>query len=399
MAEPARFGEKIRVRYSEVDAQAIVFNSHYLTYADVTFAEYMRHLGFTLEQQIASGLDPVLVKSDLRFRSPARLDDVVEVCPRITRLGRTSLVMDFDIYRDTPGLGSPGAGDKDLSRRPLLVTIRNLYVNVDLSTGRTAEIPPAVRAILEPEVVLAPLSLYLEIGAKDGWCMTHCPELPGVGYKAASREAAVAVAGQRLAAELEWARRAGCAPEDRTPSETRSGVDDVVAGEVVLDVPVATGDTEATFPPDLEPLDDSYLSYALGCARASRRTLLELLERMGPAGLDWRPAEGKRTIGEVVGHLADAEAFYIVRLPDPDPVRSGAELWEHYAGRDLGLGPALRLARTRELVLERLGRLSDDDRRKTVEARGETWTARKVLRRLAWHERYHTRQIENWLAP
>ncbi len=298
--------------------------------------------------------------------------------------------------------------------------------------------------------------LYLEFGAKDGWCLAHCPDLPGVGFKSPSREVALALAPFRLAAELAWAGSAGIAVPVLAPAAdlgtagvgsgvagfssgatgvgsgtagVGSGATGVgpgaagatgaqgrgvevptfgVGGEVTGDNPVASGDTEATFAPDLGPLDQAYLDYVLAYVRASRRTLLDLADRLGPALADWRPAEGKRTIGEVLGHVADAEAFYAVRLEDPArpaiPARpSGsptmAELWKHYAGRDLGLGPAERLARTRELVVDRLGRLNDDDRRRVIESRGETWTARKVLRRLAWHERYHTRQIETWLAP
>ena len=125
-----------------------------------------------------------------------------------------------------------------------------------------------------------------------------------------------------------------------------------VAGEATGDNPVASGDTEATFAPD------------------------------------WRPAEGKRTIGEVLGHIADAEAFYAVRLEhpaqpggseQPEGPQAAAELWKRYAGRDLGLGPVERLVRTRELVLDRLNRLSDEDRGRVIELRGETCSASDQL--------------------
>ena len=252
--------------------------------------------------------------------------------------------------------------------------------------------------------------LFLELGAKDGWCLVHCPDLPGLGFKSPSREAALALAPLRLAAELAWVQSAGIAvPVLASAAGLGAEVSAfVAAGEATGDNPVASGDTEATFAPDLEPLDGAYLAYVLSYMRASRRTLLDLVDRLGPALADWRPTEGKRTIGEVLGHIADAEAFYAVRLEhpaqpggseQPEGPQAAAELWKRYAGRDLGLGPVERLVRTRELVLDRLNRLSDEDRGRVIELRGETWTARKVLRRLAWHERYHTRQIESWLAP
>lgn len=244
------------------------------------------------------------------------------------------------------------------------------------------------------------LEFYLEIGAKDGWCLVHCPDLPGLGYKAPSREAALALAPLRVAAELGWARlRTG-----PFGLAVPAGEDYEVAGEVTLDVPVATGDTEATFEPELAPLDDSYLAYCLAYLGASRETLQSLVARLPRDLLDWRPAEGKRTIGEILGHVSDAEAFYLVRLEDPAPGRAAepgaaaGKLWAHYAGRELG--PVERLARTRELAVERLGRLTAADRERVsrFDPHAETWTARKVLRRMVWHERYHTRQIETFLV-
>ena len=39
------FFHTLRVRWAEVDMQAIVFNGHYLTYFDVAFTEYWREAG------------------------------------------------------------------------------------------------------------------------------------------------------------------------------------------------------------------------------------------------------------------------------------------------------------------------------------------------------------------
>ena len=36
--------ERLRVRWSEVDMQKIVFNAHYLTYIDMAMAAYWRRL-------------------------------------------------------------------------------------------------------------------------------------------------------------------------------------------------------------------------------------------------------------------------------------------------------------------------------------------------------------------
>lgn len=235
-----------------------------------------------------------------------------------------------------------------------------------------------------------PYRVYLEQGAKDGWCMVHCPELPGLGFKAPSREAAVALAPLRLADELAWAGRAGLSV--LVPEEP--AID--VVGTVMVELPVGSGDTEAIFGPELAPLDQDYLGFGLSYLRASRGVLLDLVERLPASALAWRSARGKRTIAEVIAHIADGDAFYAVRLEAPEAATK--ELWTEYAQPKLA--PVARLEAARAAVLERLGRLSPADLERTGrhDPNSETWTARKVLRRMVWHERYHTRQIEAYLT-
>ena len=40
------FTHILRIRYAEVDAQGIVFNSHYLTYFDCAITEYYRKIKY-----------------------------------------------------------------------------------------------------------------------------------------------------------------------------------------------------------------------------------------------------------------------------------------------------------------------------------------------------------------
>ena len=46
--------QRIEVRWSEVDAQKIVFNAHYLMYADVAVTDYWRQLGLPYESSFAA---------------------------------------------------------------------------------------------------------------------------------------------------------------------------------------------------------------------------------------------------------------------------------------------------------------------------------------------------------
>ncbi len=85
------------VRYVECDAQGVVFNGHYLTWADESATALMGALGTPYAGILARGLDTSVVASELAWSSPALWGDVVEVDASVVRLGRTSFAFRFAI--------------------------------------------------------------------------------------------------------------------------------------------------------------------------------------------------------------------------------------------------------------------------------------------------------------
>lgn len=97
----------LRVRYAEADMQGIVFNANYLAFADVGVTEYFRalvgaqgnedSLGKFLE---LFGGDNWVRHAEVDFHAPAKADDLIDICLRITRFGRTSYSALAHIVRD-----------------------------------------------------------------------------------------------------------------------------------------------------------------------------------------------------------------------------------------------------------------------------------------------------------
>ncbi|SDI34262.1 acyl-CoA thioesterase [Pseudomonas panipatensis] len=99
------FFHGLRVRWSEVDPQGIVFNGNYLTYTDVATTEYYRHLEIRYPADfLRDGGDLFAVKSTLEYLAPARYDDWLELGVRVARLGRSSLTFQIAIWRDGQAL-------------------------------------------------------------------------------------------------------------------------------------------------------------------------------------------------------------------------------------------------------------------------------------------------------
>jgi acyl-CoA thioester hydrolase len=109
----------LRVRWAEVDMQGVVFNAHYLMYADVCVTEYWRAIGLRYPEELtAHGTDTFVRKSTVDYFAPARYDDELHVCGRSARIGNSSLRFLVEIFR---------RGD---TGRPL-IGVELIYVNAD----------------------------------------------------------------------------------------------------------------------------------------------------------------------------------------------------------------------------------------------------------------------------
>jgi acyl-CoA thioester hydrolase len=129
--EEFTFSHSLRVRWAEVDRQDVVFNGHYFLYFDVAVTEYWRATGFRYpEVLVAHGGDLFAVKATAEYHAPARYDDVLDVCCRVGRIGRSSMQMVLGIYR----------GAEHLTSGELV------YVHVELASRAPAPLPEDLRS-------------------------------------------------------------------------------------------------------------------------------------------------------------------------------------------------------------------------------------------------------------
>jgi len=137
---------QLRVRWAEVDMQKIVFNGHYLTYIDTAVAEYWRAIGLPYPggyvERYAN--DMFLRKATVEYLGSARYDDLLTVCCRVAKLGRSSMTFAFEIYRDKEDAA--------------LVSAELVYVNADPKTMTAAPLPQEVRARISSFEKTQPLS-------------------------------------------------------------------------------------------------------------------------------------------------------------------------------------------------------------------------------------------------
>ena len=130
---------KIKVRYSEVDCQRIVYNSHYLTYFDISLSEMLEDC-FNQDEYIKNtNNDFHTVGVQMNFKSPARLNDQLEVYTGVEKLGNSSMTFIQEIYR----VGSD----------EILNSANITWVNTNQKSMKSATIPDDIRTKLNKYLI------------------------------------------------------------------------------------------------------------------------------------------------------------------------------------------------------------------------------------------------------
>ncbi len=129
-----RFVERHRVRWVEVDMQAIVFNGHYLMYFDTAVAGYWRALALPYHETMhALGGDLFVRKATLEYEASARYDEPLETGIRCARIGNSSMLLQAAVFR----------GERRLVHGELV------YVFADPATQTSKPVPAALRDVLQ----------------------------------------------------------------------------------------------------------------------------------------------------------------------------------------------------------------------------------------------------------
>jgi acyl-CoA thioester hydrolase len=138
MIEPRPpFRHRLRVRYSEVDFQGVVYFAHYATYCDLGIHEFFRSLPYDYtEVRKITGTDFNIVRALIEYRRPLRFDEAFEVEVRLGRIGGSSLTF-------RPALFALGEAEPR-------ATAEMVWVHADQASMRAVPLPGGLLELLKP---------------------------------------------------------------------------------------------------------------------------------------------------------------------------------------------------------------------------------------------------------
>lgn len=90
----------IRVRYAEVDAMGYLHHARYLVFFEMGRTELLRANGIAYAEMERRGLFYVVAKLDVRYKAPARYDDVLTLETRTTRFTPVRVDHSYELKRD-----------------------------------------------------------------------------------------------------------------------------------------------------------------------------------------------------------------------------------------------------------------------------------------------------------
>lgn len=120
-----------RVRYRECDPMGVVYHTHYLDYFEAARTEALRDLGLAYRQLEADGIIMPVVEASIRYRRPARYDDLLAIETRFEGVPQTRVPIDYKVRRD--------------GEAPLLAEGRVTLCFLDAARRRPIAAPPKVR--------------------------------------------------------------------------------------------------------------------------------------------------------------------------------------------------------------------------------------------------------------
>lgn len=120
---------KLVVRSYELDSFGHVNNGNYAKYLEAARGDYMKEAGFDFEMLKAWKTFPVIAKVTIEYKSPAFLFDTLLINGKVEKLGRSSIVLSYEIVKDD---------------NTLVATAETLMVFVD-ENGKPTEMHEKVR--------------------------------------------------------------------------------------------------------------------------------------------------------------------------------------------------------------------------------------------------------------
>ena len=122
-----RISTEIHVMYFDTDAVGVVHNIAYLRFIETARTLLALRMGMSFEEIAKTKIHPVVVRTEIDYKKPALLGDIIAVNGRITESSGVRFWVGFEIVRPADNC--------------LLVTCRQSLALIQMPQGRPVRLP------------------------------------------------------------------------------------------------------------------------------------------------------------------------------------------------------------------------------------------------------------------
>jgi YbgC/YbaW family acyl-CoA thioester hydrolase len=126
-SDRCRISTEIRVMYFDTDAGGVVHNIAYLRFIETARTYLAMKMGMSFEEIERTKIHPVVVRTEIDYRKPALLGDLILVNGRITETSGIRFWVEFEVVRPSDGA--------------TLVTCKQALALVQMPAGRPVRLP------------------------------------------------------------------------------------------------------------------------------------------------------------------------------------------------------------------------------------------------------------------
>ena len=132
-----RISTEVRVMYFDTDAGGVVHNIVYLRFIETARTLLAIQMGLSFEEIARTGIHPVVTRTEIDYKRPAKLGDILRVDGRLVEWSGIRFWMEFEVVRPSDDV--------------CLVTCRQALALVRLPAGKPVRLPAGFPASLSCE--------------------------------------------------------------------------------------------------------------------------------------------------------------------------------------------------------------------------------------------------------
>lgn len=143
--EAATSVHRLQVRFAETDLMGVVHHASYLVYCEAARVDWLHRRGVSYQSWVQHGVNLPVVEAKLRYKQPARFDELVDVHCTVVEVSRVTVRYRYRLMRGATLLAEAetllACVGEGMSLQRIPDEVREVFLSSELPADRWAARP------------------------------------------------------------------------------------------------------------------------------------------------------------------------------------------------------------------------------------------------------------------